>query len=68
MRVIHESGCGKIHSVPMLVGKRIAGDNEFGRDDPCRAESCGGGDCLFDKPAVSCEVARDRRKMEQRDA
>ena len=53
---------------PDTVGKDITGDNEFGRDDPGRAESCGGGDCLLDKPPVSCEVARGRREMEQRDA
>ena len=50
------------------VGKGIAGDNEFGRDDPGRAEPCGGGDTRFDKSPVLCEIARDRREMEQRDA
>lgn len=49
---------------PDAVNKSIAGDNEFGRDDPGRAESCGGGDYRFDKPPVPREVARDRREME----
>lgn len=53
---------------PDAVGKGIAGDNEFGSDDPCRAESCGGGDCRLDKSPVPCKVARDRREVEQRDA
>lgn len=53
---------------PDTVGKGIAGDNEFGRDDPGRAESCGGGDGRLDKPPVPCEVSRDRGEMEQRDA
>ena len=51
-----------------VIGKGIAGDNEFRRDDPGRAESCGSVDGLLDKPAVLCDVAGDWREMEQRDA
>lgn len=51
-----------------IVGKGIAGDNEFGRDDPGCAELCGGGDRRFDKPPIPCEVAWDRSEVEQRDA
>lgn len=50
------------------VRKGIAGDNEFGRDDPRCAELCCSSDCLFDKSAVSREIAGDRCEMEQCDA
>ena len=51
-----------------VIGKGIAGDDEFGCDDPGRAESRGSVDGLLNKPAVLCDVPGDRREMEQRDA
>jgi hypothetical protein len=50
------------------VSKRIAGDNEFWRNDPFRTESCSGIDRHLDQLPVFGEIARDRRKMEQCDA
>lgn len=52
---------------PDAVGKGIAGDHEFGRDDPGRAEFCGGVDRRLDKASVPGELARDRREVEERD-
>ena len=49
-------------------GKSITGDYELRCDDPGCAESCGGGYGRFDEPSIAREIARDRRKMEERNA